>query len=116
MRPIISTLILALTFAGFSGCAASAVTKAEYATPTNAISEAKTMGAQDHPKGEYYVTMAEDEVAAADKLIDDDENAEARTMLKRATAAADLAKVIAKTQQLEQEEKMLEDKIKEIKD
>lgn len=110
----ILTSVLALLLATVFAACGSEVSAKRYAQPNETISAAKELGATENPQASLYLKMAEDQVARADKLIDDGEEDEARRMLSRADSDAALALSYAKLENTRERAKRAESQIREL--
>jgi Domain of unknown function (DUF4398) len=93
---------LALRLFGFGLVAASAVACGGAAVPQEALTAAQASskgadvgGANEDPKAQLHLKLANEQIEKAKKLIADDENEEAARVIERAQADADLALALA---------------------
>lgn len=81
-------LLLAIGFVA-AGCASTRPLHTE--TSTAAIRSAEDLGANDVPKASLHLQLAKEELAAAKELNEDKQPEEAKSLLLRAEADAELA-------------------------
>lgn len=80
-------------------CGASAVPPAKVADTQSSISAATAVGADQNPQGALHLKMARDQLKQAQTLIDEDKGDEARLVLERANADAEVALMITREAQ-----------------
>jgi hypothetical protein len=78
------------------GCGGAAIPHDQLASSQAAIRAAEEVGAKNYPTAELHLKFAKDQVEKARGLIADDENEEAKLVLQRAQADAELAIAITK--------------------
>ncbi|NUQ73545.1 MAG: DUF4398 domain-containing protein [Polyangiaceae bacterium] len=78
------------------GCGGAAIPHEQLASSQASIRAAEEVGANSYPTAELHLRFAKDQVEKARALIADDENEEAKLVLQRAQADADLAIAITK--------------------
>jgi Domain of unknown function (DUF4398) len=78
------------------GCGSSAVPLDKLTDAKSTVRAAQEAGAQNTPQAELHLKMANDELAAAQKSIDDKDNDHARLLLNQAQADADLSLALAR--------------------
>jgi hypothetical protein len=88
-----SLALLAITAIG---CGGAAIPHEQLTSSQAAIRAAEEVGAKSYPTAELHLRFAKDQVAKARTLIADDENEEAKRVLQRAQADAELAIAITK--------------------
>lgn len=78
---------------------------ATYPTPTQPMADAQAaersareVGAASNPKAELHLKLAQEQIAAANRLINDGDNERATFVLARAKADAELALALAREQ------------------
>jgi hypothetical protein len=101
-RHIATAVLLAAIVPTFA--CASAPTR-QLSDTKAALRAAEEMNGQENPKAAYHLKLAQDQIAAAEKLIDggdgdNDEMRDARRYLERAEADAELAIAYARTTEL----------------
>ncbi|MCK6591765.1 MAG: DUF4398 domain-containing protein [Polyangiaceae bacterium] len=87
---------LALLAIAAIGCGGAAIPHEQLASSQASIRAAEEIGANSYPTAELHLRFAKDQVEKARALIADDENEEAKLVLQRAQADADLAIAITK--------------------
>jgi hypothetical protein len=90
-----SILLLAL-LAG--GCANKQLSQSKLADTQSAMRSAEEIGAAKQPEASLHLRYAQDQLKAAQRLMDDGDEKEAQRMLERAKADAELALALARTQ------------------
>ena len=92
LRLMTSALLLGL---GAAACASVPVPSDQLAAAQANISRAQQMGAAENTDAAYHLRLAEQQLDEGQKLIADDDNLEAKYILKRAAADGELAMAIA---------------------
>ena len=109
-------LVVALAAACFAAACGSSAVPAERLTNTKAaIRAAEEMEARKTPRAALHLKLANDQVAKAERLIDDGENDRAKLYLDQAQADADLALGLAKEAKERSEAQQAEAKIQELR-
>ena len=80
----------------FAGCATSMPLSDQMTAPSSAISAAREAGAAEIPQASLHLKMAEDQVAQAKSLMEDNESERADRVLQRAYVDARLALELAR--------------------
>jgi hypothetical protein len=93
-RPRCSTLLLVALVAG---CAHRQLSEQKVAGTEAAMRSAEEIGAKGQPDASLHLRYAEDQLAIAQKLLDDGEEERAARMLDRAKIDAELALALART-------------------
>jgi len=96
MMRLTSTLLFVACVAA---CGSSSLPPAKVANTQSSISAATAVGADQHPQAALHLKMARDQLAEAQSLIDAGKNDEARLVLERADADAEVALVITREAQ-----------------
>jgi hypothetical protein len=78
------------------GCAGSQLPPARVADTQSSISAAAAIGAEQHPTAALHLKMARDQLKEAQGLIDRGNDDEAKLVLDRASADAELAMIITR--------------------
>jgi len=78
------------------GCASSAVPLDRLTDAKATVRAAQEAGAQSTPQAALHLKMANDELASAQKAMDDNDNDRARLLLNQAQSDADLALALAR--------------------
>jgi hypothetical protein len=93
MVRIVSSVVLAgLMFA----CGGSALPPAKVADTQSSISAAAAVGAENNPQAALHLKMARDQLRQAQELLNDGKDEEARLVLERADADAEVALMITR--------------------
>lgn len=88
---LLTTLVVA--------CGGSSLPPAKAADTQSSISAAAAVGADQNPQAALHLKMARDQLKQAQGLIEDGKDDEARLVLERATADADVALMITREAQ-----------------
>jgi len=80
-------------------CGGSSLPPAKAADTQSSISAAAAVGAEQNPQASLHLKMARDQLKQAQNLIDDGKDEEARLVLERATADAEVALIITREAQ-----------------
>lgn len=98
-----SKLTIVLAFSLASACASSTLPQQQLMNTQGAIASAQELKAAENPDAKLHLQYATEQLAAAKRLMDDNEKTEARRMLDRASADADLALTLARTAKVHRE-------------
>lgn len=93
-KSVISVSGLVALFA--FGCASSAVPLDRLTDAKATVRAAEEAGAQSTPQAALHLKMANDELASAQKAMDDNDNDRARLLLNQAQSDADLSLALAR--------------------
>ena len=85
-----------LTAAVTMGCGSSAVPLDKLTDAKSTVRAAQEAGAQGTPQAALHLKMANDELASAQRAMDDHDNDRARLFLNQAQSDADLALALAR--------------------
>ena len=80
-------------------CGGSSLPPAKVADTQSAISAATAVGADQHPQAALHLKMARDQLGQAQGLINDGKDDEAKLVLQRADADAEVALMITREAQ-----------------
>jgi hypothetical protein len=80
-----------------------------------AVRAAEVGGASDNPQAALHLKYARDQIAEAQKLIEDDENEAAAALLQRAEVDAELALSLARVEEARKEAQAARNEIEELK-
>ena len=78
------------------GCASPQPPTKELRRASGSIRAAQELGAQEHPQAQYHLTLAREALGYGERLIAAEEMANARVMLRRARADAEMAIAMAR--------------------
>jgi len=81
------------------GCGGSSLPPAKAADTQASISAAAAVGAEQNPQAALHLKMARDQLKQAQHLLEDGKDEEARLVLERATADAEVALIITREAQ-----------------
>jgi hypothetical protein len=105
-----------LLTAGFLGaCGGSQLSQSRVGEVQASVRAAEAVGANDQPKAALHLQLARDEIAAAQRLAENGDEEDARLVLERARADAELALQLAKTEQEQQKARQAWQKVQEMK-
>jgi hypothetical protein len=82
-------------------CGGSALPPAKVADTQSSITAAAAVGAEQNPQAALHLKMARDQLSQAQGLINDGKNDQARLVLERANADAEVALMITREAQAE---------------
>jgi hypothetical protein len=82
-----------------AACGGSSLPPARVADTQSSISAAAAVGAEQNPQAALHLKMARDQLRQAQSLLDQGKDEEARLVLERATADADVALMITREAQ-----------------
>lgn len=80
-------------------CGGSSLPPAKAADTQSSISAAAAVGADQNPQASLHLKMARDQLKQAQSLVEDGKDEEARLVLERATADAEVALMITRQAQ-----------------
>ncbi len=92
----LSLMTVALAAAAAVACGSSPPPTARYASTSASIRAALEVGAEKIPDAQLHLTMAEDQLATAKRLMNAGDNDKAAWVLSRAQSDADLAVALAR--------------------
>ena len=93
---MLKTLSLASLAIALVACGGAAVPHDQLASSQASIRAAEEVGANNNPTAQLHLRFAKDQVEKARVLISDDQNEEAKLLLQRAQADAELAIAITR--------------------
>lgn len=96
MRVCLFSGLPLLLAVALGACGGAAVPQEQLTAAKAAISGAEVGGAATDPKAQLHLQRAKESVAKAEKLIADEENEQAASVIERASADADLALALAR--------------------
>lgn len=79
-------------------CGGAAIPQERLTSAEAAVRAAEVGGAPDNPKAALHLKYARDQIAEAKRLIEEDENEVAATLLERAEVDAELALALARVE------------------
>jgi hypothetical protein len=106
--PVLAALLMA-------ACGGAAVPNQKLANAKASIRGAEEVGAEQNPQAALHLKMARDQVAKAERLIDDDDNESAALTLNQAQADADLALAMAREEKERQLANQAKTRIEELR-
>ena len=97
MSSVKSVVLVSSILASFAGGCASSAVPLDRLTDAKATGRAaQEAGAQSTPQAALHLKMANDELASAQKAMDDSDNDRARLLLNQAQSDADLSLALAR--------------------
>jgi hypothetical protein len=111
-RDLGGALLAALVLAA---CGGAAVPAEKLTSAKAAIRGADEVGAEANPKAALHLKMARDQVARAERLIEDGDNEEAGLALNQAQADADLALALAREEKERNQAEQAKARIEELR-
>ena len=94
LNSVVSLSAVVVLFA--AGCGSSAVPLDRLTDAKATVRAAQEAGAQSTPQAALHLKMANDELASAQKAMDDNDNDRARLLLNQAQSDADLSLALAR--------------------
>ena len=110
-----STALILASATSVAACGGGPRPEAQLSQSKASISAAEAVGAQSYPKAALHLKMARDQVATAERLIEDGDNEEADLVLQRAEADAELALALAREDKVRNEARQAMQKVEELK-
>lgn len=114
MKLSVSIYIIALSVPLFA-CGSHPAPTAKVASSEAAVRAADELKANDVPAAQLHLKLAQDQLQAAKKLIENGDNARAEYVLNRAQADAELAVALAKETKLAKDAEEAMAKVRELK-
>lgn len=108
-NPVVSLSTLVALFA--VGCGSAAVPLDRLTDAKATVRAAQEAGAEGTPQAALHLKMANDELASAQKSIDDSDNDRARLLLNQAQSDADLSLALARGTTEKQQAQQAQSKI-----
>jgi len=93
-----SGVALALAMIAITACGGAPLNQAKLTQSQTALHVAETLGAENDPKAKQMLQLARDEATKAKRFADEGDGEQANLYLERATADADLAAQMMRTQ------------------
>ncbi len=115
MRPVNGFGVL-LAAAVAAGCGSAEVPAARVADTHAALEAAQKVGAEEEPSAALHLTFAREQIATAERLIDQGDEERAAWMLERAEADAELALALAREAQVSRQVREALDRIRALED
>ncbi|MFW6057838.1 MAG: DUF4398 domain-containing protein [Persicimonas sp.] len=114
----IIAVVLGLGSLALVGCATAdsqEVSAQDFSRTQNMVHAAEQVGAQDVPRAERFLTYATSQLERAEAAADRGDHREARLLLTRARADADLAISVAQEGRLAQQVEQIDDRIERVR-
>ena len=108
------SVVLVVGALAASACGGAAVPQDKLTSAEAAVRAAEVGGAADNPQAALHLKYARDQIAEAQKLIEDDENAAAGMLLSRAEIDAELALALSRVEEAKAEAEAARQEIKEM--
>jgi hypothetical protein len=99
----------------FVGCASTQVPTEQLTQSKSAIRAAEEVGAPSQPTAALHLKLAQDQVRAAEALIEEGDTDQAKVMLTQASLDAELALALARQQRLQAEASQAAKRVQELK-
>lgn len=96
------------------GCGKSATPLPKVTETQSAISAAEAVGANKHPRAALHLKLANDQLREAETLIENEQQEDARLVLDRARADAELALVLTRSDQQRSEAQRAMEQVREL--
>jgi Domain of unknown function (DUF4398) len=107
--------VVSSTLSLVTACAATQLPQQQLMSTQGAIDSAEEIGGDENPKAKLHLQFAREQIASAKQLMLDGDDEEAMRMLDRATADADLALTLARTQQIRKESGEARSEVEELR-
>jgi hypothetical protein len=95
-------------------CAGKTLPQQQLMDTQAAITSAEELNGDEDPDAKLHLQFARDQLAAAKRMMKDGEDEEANRMLDRASIDADLALLLARTEQLREESREAQAQVDEL--
>lgn len=105
----------ALPLVGCATAESQEVSPREFSQSRDIIQAAEQVGAEDIPRANRFLTYATDQVERAEAAIERGDHREARLLLTRAQADAQLALSLAREGRLAQQVQQIDDRIERVR-
>ena len=115
MNWIVRKYLLIMGCGILAACASVPVPEAQLNRARTAVSVAEAVGAEDVPKAKLFLKLAKDNVARAERYIQEEENERALHALQRAEADAQLAAAQAQETADSEEARRARKKVTELR-
>ena len=112
LKTLIAMTSLAVAFS--AGCGGGAMPLDKLTDAKSTVRAAQEAGAQNTPQAQLHLKMANDELASAQKAIDDSDGDRARLLLNQAQADADLSLTLARGSEAKQAAQAAQAKIVDL--
>lgn len=115
---IIPALALGLLMLPLVGCATADqqdISAREYSQPRETIQAAQSMGADEVPRARMFLSYATDQMRDADRALKAGNTTQAKRLLVRAQADAELALALAQERELSQQVRQIDNRIQQLR-
>lgn len=109
------SVVAVLAALAASACGGAAVPQDKLTAAQAAVRAAEVGGAADNPQAALHLKYARDQIAQAQKLIEDDENEAAAALLDRAWVDAELALQLSRVEEAKAEAAAARKEIQQLK-
>ena len=106
--------VLVVGALALSACGGAAVPQDKLTSAEASVRAAEVGGAADNPQAALHLKYARDQIAEAQKLIEDDENEAAAALLARAEIDAELALALSRVEEAKAEAAAARQEIKDM--
>ncbi len=110
-----SQLSIALALLVVPACAGKTLPQQQLMDTQGAITSAEELKADENPDAKLHLQYATEQLGKAKKMMEDGDKDEARRMLDRASADADLALTLARTQKVHNESKQARAEVEQLR-
>jgi len=115
LRKLALRMILVGLAAALAACGGAAVPQETLTAAQASVKGAEVGGANEDPKAQLHLKLANEQIDKAKKLIEDGDNEEAARMIDRAQADADLALALAQQAKAMREAKDADESLGKLK-
>lgn len=110
------SFVVSSTFLLVPACAGTQLPQQQLMDTQGAITSAEELDGDENPQAKLHLQFAREQLTAAKKLMEEGDDEEAERMLDRATADADLALTLARTEQLRKESGEAKTEVQELRE
>jgi len=107
-------IIFATAIALVPACAGKALPQQQLMDTQASITSAEELEGDEDPDAKLHLQFARDQLTAAKRMMEDGEDEDANRMLDRASADADLALLLARTEKLRQESREAQSEVDDL--
>jgi hypothetical protein len=108
-------ILVGVAAASALACGGAAVPQETLTAAQASVKGAEVGGANEDPKAQLHLKLANEQIEKAKKLIEDDENEEAARVIERAQADADLALALAQQAKSLRDAKLADEQLGKLK-
>ena len=115
MQRLLSTAVAPLVLSAAAACATTPAPQGALTDAKSAVAAAEAVDAKSHAKAKLHLKLANDQIALAERKIEDGDNEAAKNALERAEADAQLAKSLAEAKKLRAEVEEAESRLDDLR-